>query len=69
MTALVSESTTTLGLSTARVSADDQFNDGFAIVVYDVNGLVRARSCIVDSTNTGETIVTLKDISGLVADG
>lgn len=64
---LTSESGTTLGLASGAVDADDQFNNGFAVVVYDSAGLIEARSCIVDSVNTGDTIVTAQDISGLVA--
>lgn len=64
---LASESGTTLGLASAAVDADDQFNDGFAIVVYDSAGLISAKSCITDSTNTGDTITTYADISSLVA--
>lgn len=64
---LASESGTTLGLATGGVDADDQFNVGFAIVVFDSAGLVSARSCIVDSTNSGDTIVTAEDITALIA--
>jgi hypothetical protein len=64
---LAAKSGTTLTLATSAVDADDQFNDGFAIVLYDSAGLVEAKSCIVDSTNTGETILTAADISSLIS--
>lgn len=61
------ESGTTLTLAASAVAVDDQFNTGFAIVAYDNSTKgVKARSCIIDSTNTGETIVTAEDISGLI---
>lgn len=64
---LASESGTTLGLASGGVDADDQFNYGWAVVVYDSTGAVTARSCITDSVNSGDTIVTRQDISALVA--
>lgn len=64
---LTAESGTTLTLAASAVAVDDQFNNGFALDVYDnFTKALKARSCIVDSTNTGETVVTAEDISGLI---
>lgn len=64
---LTAESGTTLTLAASAVAADDQFNTGFRIAVFDyTTKAIKASSCIVDSTNTGETIVTADDISGLI---
>ncbi len=66
---LTSESGTTLGLASGAVTADDQFNNGVALAVYDASGNLLARACITDSTNSGDTVVTAQDISALVATG
>lgn len=66
---LAGESGTTLTLASGGVDADDQFNIGFELIVYDANGRISARSCISDSTNSGDTVVTREDISALVASG
>lgn len=64
---LASESGTTIGLASGAVDADDQFNYQTELVVFDSAGLVSAVSCITDSTNSGDTVVTAEDISSLVA--
>lgn len=67
---LASESGTTLGLATGGVTADDQYNNGFAIVLFDATTfLAVAKSCIVDSVNAGDTVVTAEDISAFTAVG
>ncbi len=64
---LTSESGTTLGLASGAVDADDQFNVGVALVVFDASAGISATSCITDSTNSGDTVVTAENISALVA--
>ena len=57
----------TYDLATGAVDADDQFNNGFELIVFDSAGLVSARSCITDSVNTGDKVVTAEDITALTA--
>lgn len=59
-----SESGTTIGLASGAVDADDQFTEGFSVYFYNENGPVGS-ACIVDSANTGDTIVTGKDLSAV----
>jgi hypothetical protein len=64
---LTAESGTTLTLAASAVAVDDQFNNGFVLNVYDYTSKgLKASSCIVDSTNTGETVVTAEDISARI---
>ncbi len=64
---IASESGTTIGLASGAVDADDQFNSGFALVVFDSAGLISAKSCITDSVNTGDTVTTSENITALIA--
>lgn len=54
-------------LSSGAVDADDQFNNGFAIVFYDSAGLIKAKSCITDSADTNDAVTTRDDLDALTA--
>lgn len=65
----VSESGTTLGVASGGVTADDQFNYVAEIAYFNTSGNLKAVSCIVDSVDSGDTVVTAEDISSFVANG
>lgn len=60
---LVSVSGTTIGVASGHVIADDQFNNGFELVIYDSGGKPKKKSCISDSVDSGDTVITRDDIS------
>lgn len=63
-----SESGTTIGLASGAIDADDQFTEGFSIYFYNQDGPVGS-ACIVDSANTGDTIVTAVNLSAVHTTG
>lgn len=64
---LTSESTVTLGLASGAITANNQ-GVGRAIAVYSFanRGIELARSCIVSSLDSGDTVTTKTDISGSI---
>lgn len=59
-----SESTTTLGLASGAVDADDQFTEGFSLYLFNSSGPVGS-ACIVDSANAGDTVTLAVDLSAV----
>lgn len=59
----------TFALESGDVVADDQYNNGYLLIVYNAGGTIVAKSCITDSTDTGDTVVTREDITARTAAG
>lgn len=64
--AITSEAATLIGLAASEIDADGH-HIGDSLVVFDANGKFEAKSCIVNSDDSDDTVTTADDISARIA--